>query len=140
MCGEKDGGGRGDGKVLVLSPRKQIEVVGLDFKARDRNLGVFESPDWPRSPGQRVRSEKRGVVPLPPTTVLKVKPELRLIGSGQKGRRRFRKVNVLKVGEGASGPEREWSLGPRLSPQVAPSMGCELHIVTIVINNVINNN
>ena len=79
VCGEKDGGGRGDGKVVVLSLGKQIEDVGLDFKARDRNLGVFESPDWPRSPGQRVRSEKRGVVPLPPTTVLKVKPELRLI-------------------------------------------------------------
>ena len=39
VCGEKDRGGRGDGKVLVLSPGKQIEDVGLDFKARDRNLG-----------------------------------------------------------------------------------------------------
>ena len=44
-------------------------------------------------------------------------------------------MNVLKVGEGASGQDREWSLGPGLSPQVAPSMGCELLIVTIVINN-----
>ena len=70
VCGEKDGGGRGDGKVLVLSPRKQIEDVGLDLKVRDRNLGVFQSPDCRRSPGERVRSKKRGVLPLPPTTVL----------------------------------------------------------------------
>lgn len=96
VCGEKDRGGRGDGKVLVLSPGKQIEDVGLDFKARDRNLGAFQSPDWQRSSGQRVGSKKKGVLPLPPTIVLKVKPVLRLTGSGQKGRRRFRKVNVLK--------------------------------------------
>lgn len=96
VCGEKDRGGRGNGKILVLSPGKQIEDVGLDFKVRERNLGVFQSPDWSRSPGERVRSKKRGVLPLPPTTTLKVKPVLRLIGSGQKGRIRFRKGNVLK--------------------------------------------
>lgn len=71
--------------------------MSLDFKgqgqARDRNLGVLQSPDWTRSPGARVWSEARGVLGPP---VLKVKPALRLTGSGQKGRRRARQVNVLE--------------------------------------------
>ena len=60
VCGEKDRGGRGNGTILVQSPGKQIEDVGLDLKVRDRTLGVFQSPDWWRSPGERVRSKKRG--------------------------------------------------------------------------------
>ena len=40
--------------------------MSLDFKgqgqARDRNLGVLQSPNWTRSPGARVWSEERGVL------------------------------------------------------------------------------
>lgn len=88
MCGETDRGGRGDGKVLVLSPGKQIEDVGLDFKA-DRNLWEFSKPRL----AEIIRAERGGPRRkefYPSPTILTVKTSIETDrGSGQKGRRRI---------------------------------------------------
>ena len=74
-------------------------------------------------------------MPLPPTTVLKVKPVLRLIGSGQKGRRRFTKVNVLKGRRRCFRPGESGHLGPDSLPRWLPAWGviCTLLLLLLIM-------
>lgn len=52
----RERGGRGDPEVFVSSIGKLVKHVELEFRgqvqARDGNLGILQSPDWMRSPGE----------------------------------------------------------------------------------------